>query len=987
MKTLKRITLVSLVFSGSLNLNAAWAEKMASHTQDLVIQKMERVLSVIDDSDPSWAPTQQRLADLLAERARDRFMLEVESKCDNCKGSKDDRKRAIQIYEVLLKKLNSQEHGLVLFQLAHLYEMAGHHDKAISLFEEIIANAKSKKIPTAILSRSQAALGDLLFQQNKFNEARKHYVNALKDRGIQNRALLTYNLAWCDFNAEKLNAAILTLEGLLKDKNQITRDTETGRAYDHAFHADILRDLATFYARKNIQDNEIHTFETLSPASNRKELMYHFASEADRLGQKQAAHKILNRYLSLPDLSKEERLEAFVRLAQVNYDRGQTKQSTQDFAKAAAAFKSTRCDDSDKCDEIKKTMKRYVTELHRTKKLKPDHDLLNAYLVYIKTFPRDLEMANRGAQTAVETANFPLAIQIYRDISENQSFTSKERQSALDSQISAAESSQNPQLRRESYLHYLKKTDDDKKAFKVRYQLAYMNYQHKNLTEAANSFKELSENKHGTPELRKKAADLSLDCLAQLKEDSKLQVWAWEFADSFPSYRTEFEGLARKALMNEVATVANNKSSSSSELKKALKKLLNTNLATASSEEKILFYNNQSVLARKLGETDVYLQAIRALLSLPSVADDRKNELREQLAGHYEKHLDFKNAYRYAVLGTSAQVSLHEREFRLGTLADLAELNPERHYRAALDAGLRGSRALILRSRLVLLSKNPIKELKLQAGELRKNSNLLNETVLLVYARTFNKQGLKSILEFKELRQKTASQFFARQDFYNKVASFRSRMASHEINTKTDRKIQRTLEERIKMAAQADKLLKESLALKDITAQMVMLNLITLENERLVRDLARLPMPKGLSTAEQNQYIALLKDKSKPFLIKAKTAKAKMEELWNQSPALKQLAHDYKMARPEIQALLLREIQILSELPGRGRMRSALSEAIAGSSFSAKDLASARRSVSENPANVRDLENLKFLETKMGHPLMPSYLEARLNQIHRGISL
>jgi hypothetical protein len=47
----------------------------------------------------------------------------------------------------------------------------------------------------------------------------------------------------------------------------------------------------------------------------------------------------------------------------------------------------------------------------------------------------------------------------------------------------------------------------------------------------------------------------------------------------------------------------------------------------------------------------------------------------------------------------------------------------------------------------------------------------------------------------------------------------------------------------------------------------------------------------------------------------------------------------------------------------------------------------ARQVVSKKPEDIREIEKLKILETKMGHPLMPAYLEARLNNLQKGKSL
>lgn len=986
MKNLNQFLILSAFLGGVVLSQPAMAQKMNTETQDLVIKKMERVLSAMEKTDSSWMASQQRLADLLSERARVRFMSEIEANCDGCQGSKTDRQKAIKIYETLLSEVKINEHGVILFQLAHLYEMAGHTDKAIALYEKIIKEAKAQKTATAIVARSRAGLGDLLFQTGKFTEALNQYNTALKDKSLENRALTIYNKAWCEFNTDKLNTAIITLETLLKNPNQISRTSGEGSKYDPVFHADIQRDLATFYTRRAVTDKEIATYDSLIPAGKRKELTLHFADEADRVGQKQAAHKILNRYLEDPELTKEERLAAFIKLAQINYDRGQSSQSTTDFAKAATAFQKIGCDSGDKCQELEKMMKRYVTELHRSKKVKPDQDLLNAYITYQNTFPQDIEMTQRGAQVATDIGNFAVATQLYRTISETKGFSDKDRQSALLNEISVAEKTKNPAIQKEAYLHFLKYSSDDSKNFEVRYQLAYLSYQQKQLSEAATAFNDLARQKDGNADLRLKSANLALDALAQLKDDESIEQWSNDYAQIFPSSQKDFLGLSHKALMNRAAKVANNQASSQGEMRKVLGQVMKAG-AGSSPEEQILFYTNQSVLAKKSGEDEAYVHSLRSLLAIPQLSPAKKEQTLSALAAYYESKLDFKNAYIISTKMAQGKESSKDREFRLGTLADLAEMNPVKHYRAALKEGLRGEKSFTLRARLISLSANPVAELKAQAPDLKQKPALLNEMTIFVFAKTGNKNGLKSVLEMKEMRRQSAGLFIEKQDFYGKVSAFQAKIASMKLETKTDRLLAKTMNERIAALTQADRLLSEGLRLKDVTSQMMVLAVMTQENERLVHDLAGLPLPKGLNAAEEKQYLTILKGKSKPFLLKARVAQQKQQEVWNQSPALGQLVKDYKTVRPEVQRLLARELQILSQLPGSGKMKSAVNSALSESSFSARDLQSARQSVSQNPENIRDLENLKFLETKIGHPLMPSYLEARLNSLQKGKSL
>ena len=974
---MKKLIVSSFIILASFS---SQAEKMNSETQDLVIKKMERVISMMSEGDSSWNSSQQRLADLLAERARMRFMQEIEANCEGCKGSKADREKATKIYESLLKTVDLKEDGLILFQLAHLYKMAGNNDKAQKLFESVL----TKKTSQTILTRSRAGLADLLFQKGEFKKAHVLYTQVLNDKDLENRSLIIYNKAWAEFNMEQLSKAISTLFNLLSRPEQITRDTDDGKIQDKAFQSDLLRDLATFYSKKAVTENEINAYDKLIPKEQRKEMLMHFAIEVDRIGQKKAARLILDKYLQDPTLTKDERLQAFIMKAQVTYDNGNSAQSTQDFANAAATFQDTGCSKSAECQKIQKAMKHYVTEIHRSKKLKPDTDLLSSYSIYTKSFPTDKEMIQRGAQVAMEIGAFTTAVQFYRNISNNSAFSEKEQNEALLSEVSAAEKSDNPQIKKDSYIYFIKNSSDEAKIFEVRYQLAYLSYQQKKLREAADAFYELAQDKKGNAELRKKAADLSLDSLARLKEDAAFEAKAWEYSRIFPKNANEFETLARKSLMNQVATIANNKQASTSDLKKYLNRTLEAKLTGATPQEKILFYTNAGVLASKIDDQEIFVKTQLTLLGQPGLDNSKKQEIYASMTAYYEKRLDFKQAYSWALKIQNPKVAASERHFKLGTLADLANLNPKIHYQNALKSGLKDARSFVIRSRLIALASNPIAELKKQAPELKRQPQLLNDMVLLVYARAGNKKALNHLLDSKELRNRSAARFLVSQTIYDKINQHKKKLSSSYFKSYSANVLQRGTTERVKLLNQADSLLNESLKLKDITAQMMTLDMIALENDRLVKDLAAIPQPKGLTKAQMAQYESLVKAKLRPYLYKAKLADQKRQEIWSSSGSLVQLINDYTQARPEIQRLMSRQLNLLADVSGEGPLKSNLKNALSSSSISLKDLASARKSVSENPEDKRQIENLKILETKMGHPLMPAYLEARLSHLQRG---
>lgn len=983
MKTLIRILTLNLITLGTLFGNHSFAEKMNSETQDLVIERMERLILNLEKNDPTWLPSQQRLADLLSERARTRFMQEVEANCQSCKGSEKDRAQAILIYETILKNRALNDSSSILFQLAHLYDMAGQPERAIELFERIIKDSKTKNISSEIVARSHSGIGDLLFSKGKFNLALTHYSSAIRFKNVPSRGLIFYNMAWSELNLNRVNSGIKRLETLAKNPELITRESSDGPKYDVVFHTDILRDLATFYARRNITLNEIDTYDKSSPKEKRKELLLHFASEADRLGQKQAARKIYNRYLEDPTITAEERLSIFIKLMQVNYDAGMTAQSTADFTKAAETFKKI-CPDPNSCPELEKTMKRYVTELHRAKKVNPDLDLLNSYVVYNQTFPLDFEMAERGAVVADSLGKHSIAVTFLRSVSDNPSASLQQKQKSLATEISVAEKSNDKAIRKAAYDHYLAVFPQGDKSSEVQYQLAYLDYQQKNFREAAIAFNTIAKSKEAKIDLRKKSADLSLDCLVNMTYEESLEDWAWEYAKLFPQSKAEYEKIARKALANRTAKVANNNESTTSNLRKSLVQLQNFNTAGSSSEEKQIHYTNMAVLSQRLNEDEIYLESLKAMLLIPGITDSRREETLSRLVGYYEKKLDFRNAYLTAAKMKFKNLTAKDRHLRLGTLQDLAGMNPTNHYKQALKSGLKGPTALSLRQRLVILSASPAQELKVQASELRRNPEVLNETILLVYARTKNKTAIKSILSMKELARQTAPNFIDKQDFYREVIAFRNRISSHKLIARTDSLMQKTIKQRIKLLKEADKYLAQSLRFKDVTSQLLVLNIVGTENDRMVTEILALPTPKNLNSREQTQYLEALKAQSKPYFAKANMAQQKESEIWNRSKALEQLIQNYASVRPELKSLLRHELELLSTLPRGGRLQSEVKSALNEISITRTDLDSARKAVSQNPGDIRQIENLKILETKIGHPLMPTYLDARLSQIQKG---
>lgn len=946
------------------------AEKMDSETQNMVIERLERILSLMEKKNSSWVPTNLRYADLLSERARLRFMNEIEANCQNCKNSAGDRKRALKIYEQILPKARKEMHGAIFFQMGHLYQIAGETQKAALLFHKVLS-AKRGLYTEDLIRRARTSIADLEFERGQYQKAFHHYKIALQDPKTPNRELIQYRQAWCQFNLDQLKAATRLLE-----KVASLPSLETG------FRNDVLRDLATFYARQKVGKAEIARYQELLPPSERKELLFFFATETSRLGQKKEASEIYRAYLSTPGLSKEERLEATLMLAQTEYEKDGSSQSIESFALAAQSYRKMNCKNEEKCVELRKRMKHYVTELHRSKKVQPDLNVLKAYQVYVETFPEETEMSLLGAQVADQLNQSTTASQLYHQSAESAP-TAELREAALTGEISNAEKTHDPVLRGKAYAHYLKLNPQGPKNFEVRYQLAHIAYEQKNYSDAAEQFKTLALDKSGPENLRKSSADLALDCLAIQKDDSTIEKWAQAFAVALPKDRAEFDRISRKAVINQVAQTANNRKSSTSDQERALEKLAQTNLSTANEIEKALHYRNMLVLAEKVDSEKYLTISVGGLLQLKSTSAQDKEAYLARAVGFYERRLDFKTAYSYAKKMKFTRLSAAERELRLATIADLANLPAISHYQKAIRLGLKRSADLAARQRLILLSSNKSREFKKHQDSLLKSSALFNETLLLVYAAEGRNSQLRAVLSSRKFSGQAAVRFINKQAFLRDHQALAAKVSDHQLDLRNDQQMARSIQARLKLLKLADQSLDQALRLKDTTAQILALNTISSENHRLALDISKTPMPKGLTPVEQKKYVQLLSLQTRPFVKKAMLAQKQLQSLWNQERYFISLMNDFERSRAEIQRLLQAEIQLLANLSPNVNLKNRLQSVLRQDTPSMNELMAIRSEIRENPTDFKQIEKLKNLETKIGHPLMGPYLQGRLEQIKK----
>ena len=437
--------------------------------------------------------------------------------------------------------------------------------------------------------------------------------------------------------------------------------------------------------------------------------------------------------------------------------------------------------------------------------------------------------------------------------------------------------------------------------------------------------------------------------------------------------------LSRKAVINQVAQTANSEGSSNSDLKSALGKLRAMNMAGASDVEKILHYKNESVLAQKTGDNEALMASLTGLLAVKSLSAADREETLARKVGYYETRLEFRQAYQTASQMKFSGKSAADRELRLGTLAELAGISPIKHYEAFLKASPRSAQANFIRSRLVMLSSNKLNTLKKYKAELSHDPQLLSQIVLSIYGQNQDMKAVQPYLQIKGVAHTAAAHLILKQPFYKEHATFAHKIAQHKLNVKNQGALKKGINERVKLLAQADQNLKQAMRMNDYTAQVITLTTVSRENFRLVSDIMSLPVPKNLNAALQKQYMGLLKQQAMPYMTKAQAADGKLQEFWANTKARETLVSDFQNAQKEVKPVFQFEIRILASVAPEN-IRSELISALKTNGPGTRELISARQAAVGNPQDVRLLQNLKALETKLGNPVMANYLDNRLNR-------
>jgi tetratricopeptide (TPR) repeat protein len=1010
------LTLISAAVAiAAFNPMASAQSGVDSKTRDLLIQKLTQVYFNLAAGDSAKTGVTLRLADLHAERARQDAVKELAEGCTTCNAGKADREKALSYYQEVLPGVPEYSVGKVLSQIGHLYEMTGKESDAISAYEKLIKEQRSNDAVT----EAHLSLAELYFKKRLYIEALPHYQAVLAMPRTASRGLAAYRSAWCEFNNGHLEAAINDLINIVKTPELLTRSGSDGTSLeDRQFKEEVSRDLAIFLARRTVAIADANLVYEISPDSVKIANVTALASEAERLGQVEPAIAIW-RFVMEKQNQPLSHIEGSIHIAQLEREQKRTLLAVKDFETATGiwsgpggckdlnAAKASPNVSMQDCVELKSRLRKFVLDWNRLETKSPSTELLSTYQFYLKTFPDETDMMIWAAKVACDLKNFPLAFDLYTQASSKASAfkstasLSSEMNTRLEASllgaIEVAELSKDPVLLSRAYDSYLSSSKDRKKAVEVSYQKAHSAYEHAagkptekptEVLKAAEGLRTVALSEEpGSADIKRQAAELSLDALVLLKDDARIEIWAREYAAHFPLSSVDFPGIARKAILTQSALLAASDSKDGS--LKAWEAINRFDIASAPQKEKISFYRNKLILAQKLSLFPEARDVSDDLLRIKDLSSADRDFVLARKAWLAEMVLDFDGA----LLATSKMTQFEkpkasgvnsEQLLKLAMYAELAAKDAKPFYSQFLKQSRDEEKNAEIAAELVRGAKEPMKELARNKAVLMKRPQILAALDLEISMKTGSLDLLKKGLAEPSIASSESGSTMKRLVSLDEAAKLQTRFAASKIESSNQAALAKSLKSRVALLDKAETLASEAVEASDWTSEAVTLDLLAKENMRFYNELLALPVPSGLSASDERQYLSLLSQQAAPHQTRAQDISKKLDEFWLNEKAIDGLEQSLGTSDGYREAILLRETRALSLVaPDKLKTRlSALVEKFEKQSRpTITEIESARRAVRVSPLDKVSLEKLLVLEKKMDRPPMVAYLEGRIQSL------
>ncbi len=968
----KNLVLAGLI----LGLAGAVSANMDSASRDLLIDKLSKVQMQLAPKDPSKVSVTLRLADLFAERARILSMQELDQGCQVCNAGDADRKKALRLYLEVIDRAPEASKGKVMIQVGHLYEVTGSEDKAIQFYKQVLSNEGNANLQ----AEANLSLGEIYFKRREHDKALTHYAQVLKNPSASSKGLAAYRSAWCEFNQGQVSQAIEQTFDILKTPALLSRTGAPGAPIDPQFHEEVSRDLVTFLSKEKLNLAQVQKLHEMSPEKIRNLNIQTLAGEYERLGQKSESLKVWQ--WIYPHLNRpEDRLSAQISMAQMQFDAGQKSDALGNYEKALQVWREFKSCGTDSCEELRKRARQFVVAWNQLEKKQVTAELLSAYQFYTSTFPEDVDMHIYTAKVAQDLKDEKTAWAANNKaiaLLKTQGKDADKLESLLLMQIELAEISKNEALIAQAGDLYLSTSLKKTKSFEVRYQKARSQYEKGDYAGSVEALRKLAMSNEGSADIRKQAADLSLDGLVLLKDEARLAAWAQEYAGVFKNSSQEFQQIVQKSILSKSAARA------AQDLNGAYLELAQFKPADATAEDRIKYYKNKLILAEKLKKFSEAQAAADDLLAQSGLNAEDREFAWGRKAYFSELLLDFQTALA-ATEKLEKALTLEDKALKLAIFAELSGSQSEPYYQRYLKAAKDEVQKRLVAAELVRKAKNPIKELEAQRPHLEKAPALWAQLTAEVYAKTGSEALLKSVQKDEKLKVTEPGKLLVRVAFLKKFNEQKNKVLSHKLDTANDRKLASSIKARAALLEQLEALTKEAIQNGDWTSQLVSLHFLAQESGRFYSDLMSAPVPAGLQGEEEMQYLNLLSAQAAPFQTKSAGAKAKADEFWKNATWEKSLEQAW--GQIALRPALAVEVAALKEIAAADQQKVLNSLVIEAPTAAVRPslqlVQEARRKVYQNPFDAKAIEELLALEKKSENLAMVQYLQTRLQTMNK----
>lgn len=956
-----------------LAANVAFAEKMDIDANNVVIEKLEKSLSLEDKETIKYTSLVKRIGDLYSERARLKFMSEQEQSCNGCKGSITDRAMALKYYNRIYKKLKGQERLDVELQRAELYLLLNKVKNSIAAYNSLLNFSRSVR-NSKFEGVALYGLGEIRFTKAQYKRTAKLFKKAIRLAPKSLRPMAYYRLAWSQMNLGKTTRAIQTLTKILKTPALLSKNGQ----YNEPFHEDISKDLVIFLAQKGVSQSDINVVENYSPSQIKQNNVYSLAVEAQRTGQFLSAYKVWMHYLKFYDVNKLEQLKIQVKLAQIHYNMNKKRSAMNAYKKALNLWKQVDCDDE--CGAIKVQIKNFIVHWKKELKDKKDPQFYTALDSYLKVFDEDASVYFIAATQAYKNRKFADASEYFRKSAKTAKKDKKLKLTALFEMVSSAEKTNNKNIKRSAYKTYLEMDKVSSRRFEIDYQHVYLDYEDKNFKSSFHGFTRLAETTKTPKSIRLKSADLALDSLAALKRQVDLEKKALVYSSLFKNRRPEYLKVARSACFNQANIRVNEAKTSNSDLNTSLKCLRKYSFKDLSGRQKFAYYKVMMAISMKLLKFNEVDRVASKILSIKGVNSYEKDFALSKIVFVAELQLKFNKAYRnYKKIGNKG-ISKAESELKLGMLAELAGKNPVKHYEKFVKLTPSLDKANKIRVHMALTSRLAWKKLISFEKKLSRTPEIFADAALELFGKYQNLSRARQVLAHRRVKRTYKGSLLNRSVMLLEMNSSHKKLMKHKVSSYNQYVLNKTLTQRIALLSKVEANLKSAINAKDILVQAHVLSILGEEYKRFAERLGQLKPPRGLNKNETAIYQRTMNEKIKGYKTRQFDIARTEKKLWEQKNIQKEVFDFYKLATVNQRKVVDRQLGIISTTAPT-KVKRFVNFKFSKVSKKSTAVSSLWKSIRQNPLETKTVQKLKDTMKAINNSTLQSYMDLRLHQI------